>query len=344
MEASSSDEDNEDDPANEDNEDDPALFEDLFGEASDASASHPSKAEAAPTKPRPPASPAKAAAQALTIGSLKKAMNAVFEGGLDLASTTLGQVRALLETNLGLEAGALEELRDVVKNLLSEKINEMQGVEDDGSDEESQDEEMDMQEDADDIKTWPLQKLRDTLENLGMEGDGDRATLIERLGPMQASAAPVGPIEYWEVVNKKVAVREAKDKASSALAGKRMGAIVHARRQDDWLALANEPGFMLISVGEQVLLQKKDEADISIESYEVVYKKVAVRAAKDKSSDALGAKTKGEEVRGRREDDWLVLTDEPGFMLIAVGDQALLQTAKEKAESAVKLCSETGRK
>jgi len=46
--------------------------------------------------------------------------------GLDLQSTTLGQMRSALETNLSLQAGALDEHKDSIRNLLQERIQQMQ--------------------------------------------------------------------------------------------------------------------------------------------------------------------------------------------------------------------------
>merc|ERR1719162_353404 len=51
--------------------------------------------------------------------------------GLDLQSTTLGQVRIALEGNLGLELGSLDEHKDAIKELLQEKIQQMQAQEQD---------------------------------------------------------------------------------------------------------------------------------------------------------------------------------------------------------------------
>merc|ERR1719409_1857859 len=46
--------------------------------------------------------------------------------GLDLQNTTLGQVRAALETNLGLQSGALAEHKEYIGGILQEKIQQMQ--------------------------------------------------------------------------------------------------------------------------------------------------------------------------------------------------------------------------
>lgn len=51
--------------------------------------------------------------------------------GLDLESTTLGKVRVALEVNLGLQYGALDEHKDAIKQLLQDKIQEMQAQEQD---------------------------------------------------------------------------------------------------------------------------------------------------------------------------------------------------------------------
>lgn len=49
----------------------------------------------------------------------------ILSEGLDLNNTTLGQVRAALEVKLGLESGALDERKDDIRNLLQEKIQQM---------------------------------------------------------------------------------------------------------------------------------------------------------------------------------------------------------------------------
>jgi len=46
--------------------------------------------------------------------------------GLDLQSTTLGQVRSKLEVNLGVEAGYLDEYKATIGELLQEQIQQMQ--------------------------------------------------------------------------------------------------------------------------------------------------------------------------------------------------------------------------
>lgn len=48
--------------------------------------------------------------------------------GLDLQMTTLGQVRAALESNLGLQSGALDEHREAIRDILQERIQEMQNT------------------------------------------------------------------------------------------------------------------------------------------------------------------------------------------------------------------------
>jgi len=48
--------------------------------------------------------------------------------GLDLQTTTLGQVRAALESNLGLQAGALDEHKEAIRDILQERIQDMQST------------------------------------------------------------------------------------------------------------------------------------------------------------------------------------------------------------------------
>jgi hypothetical protein len=57
---------------------------------------------------------------------LRDEVSKVLEG-LDLQSTTLGQVRAAIATNLGLQACDLEEHKAEIRSLLEEKIQAMQG-------------------------------------------------------------------------------------------------------------------------------------------------------------------------------------------------------------------------
>lgn len=280
-----------------------------------------------PSRPRPPATPASAVdatprpqASAPPHEQLREAIDVLLER-IDLSSTTLGQVRALMEEHLELEPGTLDQHRDVCGDLLTEKVTEMQYVEE-------------MQtEDDEGFTSWPLEKLQHTLDDFDLKSDGDCATLIERLGPMMQVAAPVkqSTVEYFEVVYGKVAVRAAKDPKSDSIGSKRRGAIVRVNQEDNWVALKDEPGFMLTAVGETVLLEKKTEAALNIEYWEVAYKKVGVRAAKDGASAILGFKNKSTIIRARREDDWLALTDEPGFMLVEVGSQALLEKRSQES-------------
>jgi|EP00427_Karlodinium_veneficum_P024405 hypothetical protein len=68
-------------------------------------------------------------------GRLRDEVACVLEGA-DLSSTTLGQVRAKLEHKMGLESGGLNPHREYLRELLQEKIQEMQ----ENADEEVQDE------------------------------------------------------------------------------------------------------------------------------------------------------------------------------------------------------------
>jgi len=52
--------------------------------------------------------------------------------GLDLQTTTLGQVRAALESNLGLQSGSLDEHREAIRDILQERIQEMQNTDNHG--------------------------------------------------------------------------------------------------------------------------------------------------------------------------------------------------------------------
>lgn len=67
-------------------------------------------------------------------GRLRDEVACVLEGA-DLSSTTLGQVRAKLEHKMGLESGGLNPHREYLRELLQEKIQEMQ----ENADEEVQD-------------------------------------------------------------------------------------------------------------------------------------------------------------------------------------------------------------
>jgi len=72
-------------------------------------------------------------------------------------------------------------------------------------------------------------------------------------------------------------------------------------------------------------------AQVAIDSWEVVTAHGLVQSAKGRSSPVIGTKTKGSIVRGWRKGTWIGLVDEPGFMLIANGDQAFLKKATSAA-------------
>jgi len=108
------------------NEEEQVTFEDLFGSASHASASDAENEEpGSSVGPRPPASPAKARAPAFAK-QLREEVAKVLRSGLDLQTTTLGQVRASIEKSLNLESGELDEHKELIGNLFQEKIQEME--------------------------------------------------------------------------------------------------------------------------------------------------------------------------------------------------------------------------
>ena len=57
-------------------------------------------------------------------------------------------------------------------------------------------------------------------------------------------------------------VRKEKDLASEMLATKKNGTIVTGKREGDWVALTDEPGYMMLRNGSTILLQPKDTPEM----------------------------------------------------------------------------------
>ena len=92
---------------------------------SNASASDPENAEpGSSARPRPPATPAKALAPGFAK-QLQDEVEKLFEGGLDIETATLRQVRASIEQTLSLDSGALDEHKDFIGKLFQEKIQKV---------------------------------------------------------------------------------------------------------------------------------------------------------------------------------------------------------------------------
>jgi len=140
--------------------------------------------------------------------------------------------------------------------------------------------------------------------------------------------------ESWEVIwQDSVHVRKAADRLSDSLGTKAVGSVVRGSQQGNWLALSEEPGFMLIGDATYQLLQKvrpqgreSQQADAASELWQVIWQdSVHVREAADRSTQSLGIKDQGCVVRGCQQGSWVALSDEPGFMLISDGDCELLR-------------------
>lgn len=166
-----------------DAEDDPATFEDLFGTAAqDASSPAAKRSRPLPT----PLNQASAKQpEAGFAKELRVEVTRVLEH-LDLASTNLGQVRALMESNLCLEPGKLDEHKDFIGGLIQDRIQQMQEVQEMQEDSEAKPE-------GTDYSTWTMEKLQEMLDILGEDSDGDRAALIERLTSMNATLSSAAP-------------------------------------------------------------------------------------------------------------------------------------------------------
>jgi len=201
-------------------EDAPATFEDLFGAASNDGASDPDCTEPGPSsKLRPPATPSKAPTPpSALVMQLRDEVGRVLEG-LDLASTSLKQVRSQMEANLSMDPGSLDEHKDYIDGLLQEKIQHMQ------SPDKAPAADVEMRvatpapaepakpstagppaaqeveklavsssgQGGEDYGSWPLEKIQETLDNMGEESDGDRATLIGRLRSLSGALSQAPP-------------------------------------------------------------------------------------------------------------------------------------------------------
>jgi hypothetical protein len=99
--------------------------------------------------------------------------------GFDLQTMTLGKVRKAIEAKLCQEAGSLDEHKDYINELLQEKVQSMQ-VDSPAKKQVSS---------SEDFSTWSLERLQETLENLGEDSDGDKASLVERLESLQTVEA-----------------------------------------------------------------------------------------------------------------------------------------------------------
>merc|ERR1719506_1085791 len=67
-------------------------------------------------------------------------------------------------------------------------------------------------------------------------------------------------IESWEVIwQSGVNIRVAKERSAACLGTRRKGAVVSGRQDGSWLALTDEPGFMLVADPDSgiVLLEKR---------------------------------------------------------------------------------------
>lgn len=141
-------------------------------------------------------------------------------------------------------------------------------------------------------------------------------------------------VDAWRVVTKHgLYVRSRKDTSSRVLGVKPPGTVVLGHREGDWVALLDQPGFLLVSSASRIFLKRTsavtDEGAVEVVNApqsEATAWKVAtphglnVRAAKDLSSDVLAVKPEGAVLHGRLHGRWVALVDEPGFVLAEGGD------------------------
>jgi len=176
----------------------------------------------------------------------------------------------------------------------------------------------------------------------------EAATSVQEQPKAAASSlvSTSGTVETWRVIWKGgVNVRSEKEKTSSALCSKPEGALVRGILDGAWLTLEGEPGFMRVTSGKNILLEKtsveaespvlkqpkasepsQPSTSSTVESWRVIWKGgVNVRSEKDKTSSALCSKPEGALVQGTLEGVWLTLEGEPGFMLVTSGKNILLE-------------------
>ena len=134
---------------------------------------------------------------------------------------------------------------------------------------------------------------------------------------------------------------------------KEEGETLRGRLSGEWLALAEEPGYVLIRAGGRALLQRVEASqegewrsrqasgwtedrqasgwtedsgqEPPPDAWQVVFPgQVRVRSDFSPQAGSLATKAEGDVVRGRRDGNWLVLLDEPGVMMIETSNQVAL--------------------
>eukprot|EP00927_Polykrikos_kofoidii_P070796 TRINITY_DN67180_c0_g1_i1.p1 TRINITY_DN67180_c0_g1~~TRINITY_DN67180_c0_g1_i1.p1 ORF type:complete len:774 (-),score=158.96 TRINITY_DN67180_c0_g1_i1:203-2524(-) len=101
--------------------------------------------------------------------------------------------------------------------------------------------------------------VREGCHDEGVAGVGTSGTRPKRRAKVAAGVTKVKDgVHMWEVVgDPAVFVRGAKDLSSNALGTKNHGTIVRGKKEASWLALVDEPGFMVIKHPEMGVLLRK---------------------------------------------------------------------------------------
>ena len=157
------------------------------------------------------------------------------------------------------------------------------------------------------------------------QGSAQGSVYASRGGSRQDAGPPGGdgpyveaPSSTWRVASPMLCVRSGRSQAAAVLQTKEQGELVRGYLDDEWLVLADEPGFVLAYNEESWLLEQVDgDAPLPRDTWRVVFAgSVKVRAEKRSDAEQLVLKEQGDVVRGRVDGDWLKLRGEPGYIKI----------------------------